>query len=230
MTAPSVHALVVGAAPTPDFAAEYAAIIREAEFVIAADAGAALCRAADRVCDLCVGDMDSIDGITRAWLDAHEVPLRFFPAEKDASDLDLASDAARELGAATLDLTAAFHGRIDHTIAALGTLLRAADLSARALDPTFTAYALEPGARFVLELAEAPGTSISLFTFDTSTLVSIAGVRYPLDRAQLPRLTSLGLSNVALEPRQRVEVHSGRVLCVVPHREFLPNGLLLTPS
>lgn len=210
-----LHVLVVGAAPSRGHEQWYTDLIGTAEFVIAADAGAALCRAAGRVCDLCVGDMDSVTTDTRSWLEEHSVPLRVFPSEKDASDLDLAVDAARELGAASLDLTAAFDDRLDHTLAALGTLLRSADLGARALDPAFTGYALAASGRSSIDLAEPMGRTISLFAAERDTRVSIGGVRYPLDHALLPQHTSLGLSNQASEPRQRVEVHAGRVLAIV---------------
>jgi thiamine pyrophosphokinase len=215
MNATGRKVLVVGAAPAPGLSDAYLGWIRAAEYVIAADAGAALCRAAGRACDLCVGDFDSLDAETGRWLAASRIPLLRFPAEKDASDLDLAVDAARRSGAVALEICAAFHGRIDHTIASFGTLLHAADLEARAVEPEFTAYALDARTRPTLRLAEAPGTTISLFAADPDTTLTVTGVKYPLHSAVLPRYSSLGLSNEAHDAVQLVEISKGRAWCVV---------------
>jgi thiamine pyrophosphokinase len=183
--------------------------------VIAADAGAAVCRAAGRVPDVCVGDFDSIDEATLAWLRQADVDLRHHPVDKDASDLDLALDLARQNGATALDITAAFSGRIDHTLAAFGTLVRAAELAPRALEPSFTAYVIGARGAAGLQLEEPVGTTISLFALDGEVSVTTKGLRYALNAAPLPRHTSLGLSNRADSPRQGVEVLDGRVLVIV---------------
>lgn len=211
--------LIVGAAPLAGAERFYHRLVCAAPRVIAADAGAALCRAADRVPDACVGDFDSIDASTMAWLDEAGVPLHRHPVDKDASDLDLAIDLARDTGATAVDITAAFSGRIDHTLAALGALARTLDLAPRALEPDFTGHVIGEGGRRVLDLEEAPGTTISLFALDSDVRVSTAGLRYPLDAAALPQYTSLGLSNRAEAPRQRVEALRGRVLVLVSRDE-----------
>jgi len=209
------HALVVGSAPAPDEEGWYAEAVLAADFLIAADGGLELCLAAGRVPDVCVGDFDSVsaDALSRAQQLGARV--RRYPTAKDESDLDLAVTVARQAGAERLTLTAAFTGRVDHTLASLGTLLRAADLHARAVEPEWRGYALDADSRSSIVLMEPPGIVFSVMAPAGVALVSISGVAYPLSRHELPAMSSLGLSNVATLERQEVTVHAGSALVIV---------------
>lgn len=208
-------ALIVGSAPVEDRGEHYGRLIRNSELLIAADGGAVTCLRFGRVPDVCVGDFDSISTETLERVSALGGEIRRFPTAKDVSDLDLAVDVAREWPVRTVNVIAAFSGRLDHTLAALGTLARAADLQARADEGTWVGYALCAGTRDSLVLAESPGTVLSVIAVDDTATVSITGVRYPLDRGLLPALSSLGLSNVAAEPVQRLAISAGRVIVIV---------------
>lgn len=210
-----MNTVIVGAAPAPGAEPFYRALIMSADFLVAADGGGVLCRDAGRLPHLWVGDFDSTpeEAVEEARRLGTEVVR--YPTDKDASDLDLALDAARERGPSRVTLTAAFTGRLDHTIAGIGTLFRAVDLAAAGVEPSFTLYPLDASARPALVLRESPGTTVSLFAFERGARVSVSGLRYPLRDAPLPRLSSLGLSNEAVEPEQRVVARAGRVLVIV---------------
>lgn len=212
-----MRALVVGAAPFPGADRFYQQLVQDAEFVVAADGGGSLCLAAGRVPDLWVGDFDSAPPAQVDDAERQGARVLRYPVDKDASDLDLALDAARAHDVTDVTFTAAFSARLDHTIAGIGTLFRSADLQGRALEPAFALYALDAAARPELTLGERPGTTLSLFAFDADTRVSATGVRYQLIEAALPRFTSLGLSNEAVSPVQHVRVLRGRVLVVVAY-------------
>lgn len=211
---PPVHILVVGAAPDAQGAAHYAAAVQRAERVVAADAGLEVCLRAGRIPDVCVGDFDSVDPGALAEAEHGGAEIRRYPAMKNESDLDLAVRAARELGATRITITAAFTGRLDHTLASLGTVLAAADLLAEAEEPRWHGYGLAAAGRPRVVLTEPVRTIISLMA-PGGALVSVDGVRYPLRREVLPPLSSLGLSNVATEHAQSVTVHEGAVLVLV---------------
>lgn len=210
------HVLIVGAAPEPGGSAHYASVIAAADIVIAADRGLHLCLEAGRVPDVCLGDFDSVDDARLEEARATGARIVRYPAEKDASDLDLALDEARAMGAGRVTFTAAFSARLDHTVAALGTLLRSADLHGSAEEPSVTMYALEAGGR-PLVLAAEEGTTISVFALGGRATVTLGGVRYPLRQRALDPLSSLGLSNVATAREQLVTVHDGRILVTVSH-------------
>lgn len=211
------HVLVVGNAPLGSGVEHYVSLVRGAETLIAADGGLTLCLAAGRAPDVCVGDFDSVE--PRELSRARELgsQVRTFPRVKDSSDLDLAVETAREYGD-RLTVTAAFSGRLDHTLASLGTLIRAADMQAVADEPEWKAYALDATHRAALTLEAKPGAVLSLMSVSGTATVSIDGVAYPLHRGALKPLSSLGLSNVASDERQEVVVHEGSVLLLVNAR------------
>jgi thiamine pyrophosphokinase len=192
----------------------YAALIREAELLIAADDGTSLCLRAGRAPHICVGDFDSTGADTLSKAAALGAEIVRYPAEKDESDLDLAVAVARERHVTSVVLTAAFSGRIDHTLAAIGTLVSAADLCAVADEPAWNAYALDATSRAQVELHAQPGTIISVFAVGDAT-VWIEGVIYPLAGVRLPALSSRGLSNVVADDVQRVRLVDGCAVVVV---------------
>lgn len=208
------QALIVGSAPVGHHFEHYAMLIRATDMLIAADGGVNLCLAAGRVPDVCVGDFDSTAPETLERAAALGAEIRRFPVSKDVSDLDLALDVAREAHVGRVSFIAAFSGRLDHTLAGLGTLLGAADLDATADEGDWMAFALDATSRCELDLAEQPGTVISVMAVGDGARVSIGGVAYPLADHQLLPLSSLGLSNVAVEPAQRVAVSAGRAIVI----------------
>lgn len=209
------NALVVGSAPAAGAPDWYAGVIRAADLLVAADAGLELCVDAGRLPVVCVGDFDSVSSRMLADAESAGVELRRYPAAKDESDLDLAVRAAREAGATHLSVTAAFTRRIDHTLAALGTVLRATDLQAVAIEPGWSAYALDVACRPALELVLEPGETFSVMAPAGEARVTIVGGAYSLVDEVIPPLSSLGLSNCATGRRQVVRVHKGAVFAIV---------------
>ncbi|MBN1192474.1 MAG: thiamine diphosphokinase [Coriobacteriia bacterium] len=208
-------ALIVGSAPSAGGEAHYSRLITDADLLVAADGGLRLCLAAGRVPDVCVGDFDSAssDDLEQAARSGAEI-IRY-PAVKDDSDLDLALSVARHLQVASVRLTAAYAGRLDHTLAALGTLVSAIDLHAIADEPRWWAFALSSESTAEVELTEPVGTVLSVIALGESADVSLQGVRYPLEPGTLPPFSSLGLSNVATAPTQRIEILSGVAVVMV---------------
>lgn len=213
MNAP--YTLIVGAAAAQGHEAAYHRIVRAAPQIIAADGGLALCFAAGRLPDVVVGDMDSVDGGGLASARREGVLVELHPVDKDRSDLDIALARARHTGASSVRFTAAFSGRLDHTLAALGTLLSAADLSGRIEEPFLDGYALDARFSATRTFPADAGRSLSVFALDPSTTVSISGVRFPLEGERIPVLSSLGLSNVALGGDVSVTVHSGSLVLLI---------------
>lgn len=210
-----MNTVIVGGAPVRGADAFYRSVIMAADTVVAADGGGLLCLSLGRRPDLWVGDFDSVPPGLAEQAEQDGATVLRYPVEKDASDLDLALDAVRELGPVAVTLTAAFSDRLDHTLSGIGTLLRAADLHACAREPSFTMYPLDAETRPHIVLAETPGTVISLFSVDPGTTVTVRGVRFPLHAAVLPCFSSLGLSNVATSAQQPVALMAGRLLVVV---------------
>src|SRR5581483_12405668 len=71
-----------------------------------------------------IGDMDSLDDETRAWVESSSSEFIRYPSAKDESDLELALDLAQLRGADEITILGAYGGRIDHFIANVMLLAR----------------------------------------------------------------------------------------------------------
>jgi len=138
-----------------------------------------------------------------------------YPEDKDASDLDLAIGYARSTGATTVCFTAAFSSRLDHTLAALGSLERAFDLMPWVAEPGFTAWLLTDQGRRSVTVSAPAGTTVSLLAFRPTHGVTLTGMKYPLRGASLGVLSSLGISNVMVDERASVSITNGTLLVIV---------------
>jgi thiamine pyrophosphokinase len=210
-----MHALVVGASPEAGGAAFYRDLLVQAGLLVAADAGAEWCVALGRTPDLAVGDFDSAETGAPARLRSLGVEVQEHSAAKDASDLDLAVSAAIARGASRLTLTACFGGRLDHTLASLGSLMRASvGLAADVQEPSFAAWAFEAPARSGISLSVEPGGTLSVFSLGSAVGVTVRGGTFPLDDATLDPLSSRGLSNIASGTRFSVSASEGSVVVI----------------
>src|SRR5687768_10796471 len=89
---------------------------------IAADGGMAHAEALGLVPELWAGDFDSTDDAL-AQRYAH-VPRMVYPAEKDATDGEIAIAEALRRGASKIVLAGGLGGQIDHALGVLGATLR----------------------------------------------------------------------------------------------------------
>lgn len=187
--------------------------------VIAADAGAATLDRLGLVPDRLVGDLDSIPEALLARLRGAGVAIEGHPADKDASDTELALEAALATGATEVVVLGATGGaRLDHELANLLLLADPALASrdVRVVHGPTTVRALHDGGRLRLE-----GTAGDLVTLlpigGNATGVTITGVRWPLADATLGLGRSRGLSNEIVTPPASVSLERGTLL-VVEHR------------
>lgn len=208
-----VKALIVGSAPAQDSHARLRMLAADADVVIAADGGGALCLAAGIVPATVVGDFDSLPPheSTRLW-DAG-VPFVTAPADKDVTDLDLALAEARARGADRVCATRVLGGRLDHTLASLGSLVASADLQPIIVEPGLTVWVLAPGARQRLAIS-GTGATVSLLTVGEHATVSCTGFRYSLDDCVLAGLSSRGISNIIETAPATVSVSSGHLIVI----------------
>jgi thiamine pyrophosphokinase len=187
--------------------------------VIAADAGAVTLDRLNRMPDRLVGDLDSIPDVVFARLREAGVAIEGHPADKDASDTELALEAALEAGATEVVVLGATGGRrLDHELA--NVLLLAdpalASRDVRIVHGPSTVRALRDGAGLTLE--GSAGDLVTLLPVGgDATGVSIVGVRWPLAGATLRLGRSRGLSNEIVEPPASVSLERGTLL-VVEHR------------
>ena len=186
------------------------------QLVVGADGGATKAEALGLRPDVVVGDLDSIDGPALDRLRAAGVPVEAWPAQKDASDLELAVRRALELDPARLVILGALGGaRLDHALANL-LLLCLPELAGRdvsCLDATTRVRVLVGPGRLVL--AGRAGDLVTLLPVGGSADgVTTDGLGYPLRDGRLLVGPSRGLSNVRVASEAAVRLERGRLLIV----------------
>ncbi len=212
--------VVAGAAPLDD--ALVAELPRE-RIVLAADGALDHALAAGLLPAGLVGDLDSVSADGLAWAERHATISRHDP-DKDLTDTELALRMAADLNPDRLILVGGGDGRLDHTFAAIGALGRSTMTSIPVLEAWWSGHHIRvvhgPGRA---ELEVEPGTTLSLLaTHGPCTGVTISGVRWPLDAAELRPLAGLGVSNVSTEERVDIAVSSGVLAVVVPPHPLTP--------
>jgi thiamine pyrophosphokinase len=187
----------------------------EAPLVVAADSGLAGARALGLAVDVVVGDMDSVDPALVAAAEAAGTVVERHPAAKDATDLDLALDAALARGAERLVVVTGTGDRFDHALA-LSLSLAADRLAAVAVEAWIGPAHLWV-VRDRLAFGGPPGMLMSLVpAHGPARGVTTAGLLYPLRGEDLEPGTTRGVSNELVAPEATVELREGVLLVVTP--------------
>lgn len=187
--------------------------LRSAPLIVCADGGARRVRRAGWRPHVVVGDLDSLDPATEAWLVEIGVEVYRYPPDKDKTDTELAVDLVAERGFRWCYLMAALGGRVDHTLANLLLLRYAAErgLDLRILDgPTHVQLV-----RGQTVLDARPGDIVSLFSLaPTSRGITTRGLRFSLVGGSLVLGSSRGVSNEVTELKPAVEVLDGELVAI----------------
>jgi len=188
---------------------------REA-LVIGADSGIAHAHAFGRRVDLAVGDFDSVSPAVLADAERAGACIERYPRDKDATDLELALDAALARGVTRVTVVGGHGGRVDHFAANL-LLLGASRFAELDLDAWFAAAHVTV-VRRTAHLEGSPGDLVSLLAVGgRAEGVTTAGLRFPLQDAPLLPGSTLGVSNELDGTTAEISVRSGVVLAVQPH-------------
>jgi thiamine pyrophosphokinase len=183
--------------------------------VIAADRGLDHALALGLEVTVAVGDFDSASPGAVPAAAAAGTRIERHLAEKDATDLELALDAAIDLRPRRILVLASRGGRLDHEIS--GLLLLASDRYAGAEIDALLGDARVHVVRDRRVLAGGPGELVTLLAVNgAATGVTTEGLVYPLRGETLEAGSSRGVSNVFDSNRACVSVESGVLLVIQP--------------
>ncbi len=190
-----------------------------ADRVVAADGGARAVTEAGGICNVIVGDGDSLGeaGFAEAHAANPDVEVRRFPTAKDATDAEIAMRAALEAEPDRVIVVGAFGGaRLDHELA---NVMLLANPRWRDRD-----VVLADGSRDVrlvtdsTEIHGRAGDIVTLLAVDGPALhLQSQGLAYELGGRSLEVGTSLGVSNELTGSTAMLEVGSGLLLLVHEH-------------
>ena len=183
--------------------------------VIAADRGADHALAAGLQVEVAVGDFDSISSAGLEALERAGTRIERHPPTKDATDLELALDAAVALAPRRILVVGGAGGRLDHLLGELSLL--ASDVVAEIEVDAVLGRATINVVRRERVLAGETGELVSLLALHGPAAgVTTAGLVYALRGETLLPGSSRGLSNVFAEPEARIALESGVLLAVRP--------------
>jgi thiamine pyrophosphokinase len=194
------------------------AALPPATVVIAADGGIDRARSLGLVVDIAIGDFDSVtpDGLADA--EARGARIERHPAAKDATDLELALDAAIALVPSRIVVVGSDGGRLDHLLGSL--LLLADERYARAEITAFLGADRVDVVRGSRVLPGQPGRIVSLLPVHGGAEgVTTDGLEFPLRGESLPAGTSRGTSNVFTVTEAHIGVARGCLLAIQPAPE-----------
>ncbi|MBR3641635.1 MAG: thiamine diphosphokinase [Oscillibacter sp.] len=192
-------------------------VLREDDFVIAADGGLAYLRAHALRADLILGDFDSLGAPPEG-----ENVVRL-PVVKDVTDVAAAIAEGRRRGFSLFHIYGGTGGRIDHTVANIQLLHALAAEGAQGVlfSPSQALTVLRGGAEAAFD--ETCRGTVSLFSLTPECRgVTIEGLFYPLADATLSVTVPLGVSNSFTGRPARVALREGAALLVLP-RACLPH-------
>lgn len=180
----------------------------EDDFVIAADGGYMHLKNSNIPVDLLIGDFDSLDIIP-------DVPrIIKLKKEKDDTDLFAAISQGLKQGYKIFHIYGGTGGRFEHTLANIQLVAFLSQNNARGYlfgnDYTLTAIT-----NTIVYFDELATGYLSVFSHtDKSFGVTIKGLKYPLNEAEITNTFSLGISNCFMGQKSSISVKNGTlVLC-----------------
>ena len=184
--------------------------------VVAADSGLHQAELLGLRVDYVVGDFDSAEPAAVERARAAGAVVERHPVDKDATDLELAFDVARDRGAQRITVVGGAGGRLDHFLANVALLAspRFADLEIDArLGDAYVVVA--QGGRPPHVVTGSAGSLVTLIPAgDDAVGVTTVGLQYPLHGETLHRGTTRGVSNVLVGETGSVVLDRGTLLVI----------------
>lgn len=178
------------------------------DLIIAADSGYLAARDCGIIPDVFVGDFDSL---LKEEVSAAKI-ISLNPV-KDKTDTQEAIDYAVSQGVKFITIVGALGNRFDHTLANVHLLKYAKnfDIFAEIVDiNTYITLADNE-----LSIKKKDGFCISLLPLTDCFGVSVSGVFYPLDNADMPIGNPYGISNEFTDDFAKISVKSGELLVIL---------------
>lgn len=188
-------------------------LLRDDDFIIAADGGTLHALKLGLVPSVIIGDMDSIGFIHRHMLSVQPIEFLEYPADKDETDLELALSYARERGFDEMLLIGALGGRLDQTLGNLSLLSDSVwgGINVRMDDGVEQVFFARDQAQIHGRLGEI----ISLIPWrGDATIARTEGLRWSLQNEKLFAHQTRGISNELTAQTARVEIDEGLLLII----------------
>jgi len=187
------------------------ALLREDDFIIAADGGTRHVLALGLTPNVIIGDLDSLPA--NFEISKFDDDVILYPKDKNETDLELAIQHALTLNPEQVIILAALGGRLDQT---LGNIALISDLQPATVD-----LRLDDGIEevfFCRDKCSVKGTSgdtVSLIPWQGEvTGIVTTGLKWPLQNETLYPQKTRGISNEMTNDTATIQIRSGLLLIV----------------
>ena len=195
-----------GDLPDPDKAH---ALLRESDFIIAADGGTRHALALGLTPNIIIGDLDSLN-VERLTFNAEIIQS---PADKNETDLELAIQHALTLNPEQIIIAAALGGRLDQTLANIALVSN--------VQRSTSNVRLDDGIEEVFfcheqtQIKGASGDIVSLIPWQGEvTGIVTTGLKWPLQNETLYPHKTRGISNEMMNDTATIQIKSGLLLII----------------
>lgn len=182
---------------------------KDYNIIICADGGANSARRLNIIPDYIIGDLDSIEKSTLKYFNGKSVIKRI--NRQNDTDVEKCLKFAIYKKISEAILVGVTGDRLDHTFCNLGIVLKFFDkikLNIIAENSYLSAYSGN------IELNTFPGETISLYGFNLKTKITSEGLKYPLNKTQLPFGVRESTSNVAVKNRVKLKITGGKIFVI----------------
>ncbi|MBT8197655.1 MAG: thiamine diphosphokinase [Acidimicrobiia bacterium] len=182
-------------------------------YVVAADSGLAQAQMLGIPVDAVIGDFDSADPTLVDMARDSGAAIHEHPADKDATDLELALRHAVDAGYERILLVGGTGGRLDHFLAN-ALVLASAELAPRDIEWLVGDSRLMVVRRHV-DIHGSPGDLVTLLAVGGPAVgVATEGLKWPLHGASLATGSTQGVSNELTGDHAIVELEAGTLLVI----------------
>lgn len=197
------------------FALDYIQKIKP-EYIIAADRGMEFCYRKRIMPDCIIGDYDSVEpSVCRYFHGMSRIERHDLMPEKDDTDTQIAVDVAMKKGSSQVHLIGATGTRLDHVMGNLHLLKRMYEAGTEGfLVDACNRIRLVSG-ELVLRRSEQFGSYVSILPFEGRlSHVTLTGMKYLLEDADLEMDNTLGISNEITGEAAKIRIGNGLALVV----------------
>ncbi len=188
-------------------------LIKNSDYIVCADGGARHLRALNIVPDILIGDFDSILPKDISLLNSGSTKTISFPSKKNKTDSELCIDWAIEHGANEIILIGVTGTRQDHTLANIFLLKKMVfnNIKGTIIDKNNEIRIVTD----TLDIKGKSGDFLSIVPISNTVCgIILKGLEYPLDHADIPFGSTLGISNRFISNSASISVESGLLLVI----------------
>ncbi|MBQ5759813.1 MAG: thiamine diphosphokinase [Schwartzia sp.] len=202
--------LVLAAGGRPPHSSWLQQTVSDTSALWAVDRGIDACRLAGLVPHRLIGDADSATGESWQWAEQHDVPIDRYAPAKDLTDFQLALELSRsDFFHCFILAVGAFGGRLDHALSLLYSLVGDGRPGCMA-DQQEVLLLIRGGESAEIMLHEEAAeelSAVSLLPLSSAcTGVSLSGVRWPLENAEITQKLPYAVSNELLPGTKKISV------------------------